>query len=701
MASIDKVVKIGFILQASDKMTRVIEGAVQESLKSINKLERRAALLGKSTLMFGKRATAMGAALAGAMFASAKSVATYGDSVLDASQKTGLGIETYQKFAYAAERCNVSADSFSGSITKLNKKLIEVREKGIKATTIFRDLNIRTDDVKNTLLDTAKIFARAKDGPGKVAAAMELFGKSGADLIPFLNQGEQGIEALMEQAVKLGLVLDDKAILAADDFDTKLNDLNSTITGAYRQIGSLLIPTFQNLVVKIQNVVVRLMAWVKANPDLVNKIIGWTTSVAKSLLYVGLLSTALGWLAAAFLKVVRVVRFLKAVFAATKVAIGAIQVAMAGLKGTTVAINGATKAYAVTQGVSNTATLQGIAFTKAHAAGQKIAAAAQWVWNGAITAGKAVMAGFAAVFSGIKFAAMATGAKIAAAAQWLFNTSLYGCPVVWIIAGIAAIVAAVYLLIKHWDKVSAFFAWLWDNIKSVFSAAWEWIKNMFLDYTPHGLIIKHWDKITAWFSNLWEIVKQVHIQAWEKIKEFFGSLNPVEWFVSIFESVKTWFADLNRTFFDFGKNIVTGLIDGIKSMFTKVFDTVGNIGAGIKDTFTNLLGIKSPSTIFADFGLNITKGLTLGIERGESDSAQATESLAMQVMRGSGGTNSNVVNSSSFGGVTINYSPVLNVSNVPGGTQDILSALRQHKNELMRLFDDTMQNRRRLAFADY
>lgn len=62
-----------------------------------------------------------------------------------------------------------------------------------------------------------------------------------------------------------------------------------------------------------------------------------------------------------------------------------------------------------------------------------------------------------------------------AAAQWLFNAALWGCPVVWIIAGIAAIVAAGWALYKNWDTVTQFLseklAWLeekWKYIKSLF-----------------------------------------------------------------------------------------------------------------------------------------------------------------------------------------------------------------------------------------
>jgi hypothetical protein len=39
------------------------------------------------------------------------------------------------------------------------------------------------------------------------------------------------------------------------------------------------------------------------------------------------------------------------------------------------------------------------------------------------------------------------------AAQWLLNTAFYGFPVVWIIAGIAALIYIIVKLVQHWDKV--------------------------------------------------------------------------------------------------------------------------------------------------------------------------------------------------------------------------------------------------------
>lgn len=46
----------------------------------------------------------------------------------------------------------------------------------------------------------------------------------------------------------------------------------------------------------------------------------------------------------------------------------------------------------------------------------------------------------------------------------------------WGLVAMAAI-AAIVLIVKHWDQIKAFFSKLWENIKTVASAAWEGIKR--------------------------------------------------------------------------------------------------------------------------------------------------------------------------------------------------------------------------------
>jgi hypothetical protein len=79
-----------------------------------------------------------------------------------------------------------------------------------------------------------------------------------------------------------------------------------------------------------------------------------------------------------------------------------------------------------------------------------------------------------------------------------------------VIAVAVLVAAAAYLVIKHWDAISEFFAGLWEGIKKGFSAATGWIKGhipellaVFLPVVGIPLlIIKHWEAIKGFFSGL-------------------------------------------------------------------------------------------------------------------------------------------------------------------------------------------------------
>lgn len=80
----------------------------------------------------------------------------------------------------------------------------------------------------------------------------------------------------------------------------------------------------------------------------------------------------------------------------------------------------------------------------------------------------------------------------------------------------------------------------------------------------------------------------------------------------VVEAIKGGISALPQAMLNIGKNIVQGLWNGIQSMISwikgKVSDFVGGIVSGAK----SLLGIHSPSTVFADMGKNMALGLGEG-----------------------------------------------------------------------------------------
>ncbi|MDR1587309.1 MAG: phage tail tape measure protein [Treponema sp.] len=121
---------------------------------------------------------------------------------------------------------------------------------------------------------------------------------------------------------------------------------------------------------------------------------------------------------------------------------------------------------------------------------------------------------------GATSAAASGGIGVATAATTGFAASLWAAtwPILAVIAGIALVAGGVYLLVKNWSTVSAFFGRLWEGIKGAFTAAWDWIKGIIFGASDWvlgavaifmpivgipALIIKHWDAIKTFFVNLW------------------------------------------------------------------------------------------------------------------------------------------------------------------------------------------------------
>lgn len=69
---------------------------------------------------------------------------------------------------------------------------------------------------------------------------------------------------------------------------------------------------------------------------------------------------------------------------------------------------------------------------------------------------------------------------------------------------------------------------------------------------------------------------------------------------------------------DIGRNIVRGLWDGIASMVTWIKDKISNFVGGIVSGVKGLLGIKSPSTVFAGIGDDMAQGLGVGFDKAMS-----------------------------------------------------------------------------------
>lgn len=202
------------------------------------------------------------AAAGGAVFGLVKFTADAGDHAFKMAQKVGIGVEALQELAFAAKLSDVSAEELQQSLTILSRKTLDASRGSAEAMRGFGTLGIRIRDTNGKIKsgdmllgDIADKFAKMPDGTKKTAMAVDLFGRSGANLIPLLNQGSKGIGALRKEAQELGIVFSGEQAKAAEEFNDNLTRLFAVFTGVRNVVGNELIPIFNDAAVALKELV--------------------------------------------------------------------------------------------------------------------------------------------------------------------------------------------------------------------------------------------------------------------------------------------------------------------------------------------------------------------------------------------------------------------------------------------------------------
>ncbi|MCX4818358.1 phage tail tape measure protein [Streptomyces sp. NBC_01142] len=254
---------------------------------------------------------------------------------------------------------------------------------------------------------------------------------------------------------------------------------------------------------------------------------------------------------------------------------------------------------------------------------------AGWLSQGAGAAAAALRVVGAWVLMGTQ--SLIQGARMAAA--WLLAMG----PVGLIIAAVVGIVA---LVVANWDTIvsatSAAWDWVWGKLKWVGQA----ILDFFLNWTLVGLIIKHWDAIksgtvSAWNATVewvrgipgrivdfflnWTLVGLI-IKHWDSIKS--GTVRKasemLDWLRGLPGMIAGYFGNFGSMLYDSGRDLVTGLWNGIRAMGSWLRSTLMSWAKNlIPGPIAKALGIHSPSRLMRDkIGKFIPAGIVEGIKAG-------------------------------------------------------------------------------------
>jgi phage-related protein len=261
------------------------------------------------------------------------------------------------------------------------------------------------------------------------------------------------------------------------------------------------------------------------------------------------------------------------------------------------------------------------------------------------------------LFAGLAAGVLALGAafSVAAIGVWAMNSAMLANPIFWIIAGIAAAVAGIVILIVTY----------WDEIKSATETAWSWVVSK-VTWAKDGVLAAIGylgsipGKVRAWFGQAkdWAVRKLTELTTWlqglpDRASSAISGLGSavvaransawqsfrdasvkkalafITWVKGLPGRISSGMGSLGGLLVTKGTQVVQGLWNGIKSMGGWIYDKlIGWARSMIPGPIAKALGIASPSKVTKQQGRWIARGLIDGLTGSSKQVKAASTKLA-------------------------------------------------------------------------
>lgn len=207
----------------------------------------------------GQAATRAGAIIGTALVAGAaaagvaiKSAIDSGDEISKLAQKIGIPTEALSRLSFAAELSDVSLSQLQSGISRLVRTQTEAATEGTKMARLFDAIGVSAKNSDGTLRasdevlrDLADRFKTLPDGAEKTALALDIFGRSGAELIPLLNLGADGLAEMDRQADIFGRTISTETGRQMEAFNDQVTRLTGAWKGFSNQLATTSLPTLR------------------------------------------------------------------------------------------------------------------------------------------------------------------------------------------------------------------------------------------------------------------------------------------------------------------------------------------------------------------------------------------------------------------------------------------------------------------------
>lgn len=216
------------VISARDE-TKAAFDAVKRHTEGIVGVARAA-----SAALLGVSASAAGILLL------AKNAIDAADAMNDLSKQTGLSVERISAWKLATEQSGTSIESLATAMAKGSKYIVEHSDN-------LQKLGIHAKTSEELLLKMAGIISSLPaDDPRRMALAMEVFGKSAAELLPLLSEGEEGLRKMLERGRELSPMTTELA-QNADLLNDQMAEFKLVSSGLGTSLATQMLPALTDI----------------------------------------------------------------------------------------------------------------------------------------------------------------------------------------------------------------------------------------------------------------------------------------------------------------------------------------------------------------------------------------------------------------------------------------------------------------------
>lgn len=181
-----------------------------------------------------------------------------GDETAKAARQLGIGAVELSSWRFAAAAAGVDAGSLTNGFRRLQRNIVDAGEGVTTAVRAFDSLGVAFRDAAGApreLLDIipemADAFSEMESATTRSARAQQLFGRSGALLLPFFEAGSAGIEELLERFEELGAGRDVEFFQAAEVAQDALAEFDLTMQSLKATISAQILPVLSTTAIKV------------------------------------------------------------------------------------------------------------------------------------------------------------------------------------------------------------------------------------------------------------------------------------------------------------------------------------------------------------------------------------------------------------------------------------------------------------------